>query len=229
MAEKKETTKKPDSGLCGALVSAQAEFTSVVKAASANITASREYNYATLDDTIDMLRPILAKHDLAFVQEVQAIDGGPMGECITTIIHKTGAGHTARTVCGGLAGSPQDFGKAITYAKRYGLSATFGISLEDDTDGDVQAYETEADYTSHEPLIYPEGDEGVIDYVGYGDEVIKTVETFKSRVEYMAFAAANKEGIEGLKEGQADVYEQVKARIKTIVTKLPQALPKGDK
>lgn len=98
--------------------------------------------YAPLETVINTVKPILAKHGLSFIQST-----GSEGESIivtTMLIHESGEylessplilpAHQARKG-GGKEFNAQGAGSAITYARRYSLSAMLGIASESDDDG----------------------------------------------------------------------------------------------
>jgi hypothetical protein len=90
--------------------------------------------YAPLPDILTMARPLLSKHGLSVIQS----PGGD-GQHITIstlLMHKSGEWIelepltlTAEKL------TPQGAGSAITYGRRYTISALLGISSEDDDDG----------------------------------------------------------------------------------------------
>jgi len=95
------------------------------------------YKYVTLDDILNMLKNILPKYGLGFVQFPETIDG--KDGVTTTVIHDSGEYITARyemdaTPVKG-TNITQQKGASITYTRRYALAAIFGIASEEDTDG----------------------------------------------------------------------------------------------
>lgn len=121
----------------GAFAKAQAEFPTIAKTKSATIPTkaggSYSYSYADLGDIIDAVRPILVEHGLAFAQSaVTALD--KIG--IETRIYHT-SGHVE--IFGPLylpaGGDARAAGSAVTYARRYSLTAALGITSDEDTDG----------------------------------------------------------------------------------------------
>lgn len=117
-----------------ALVKAQAEFEPLSKSAS-----GYGYKYVPFDAIISATRPILAKHGLAFVQlPTRAQASGVVG-LTTRLIHASGqwledtAEYPVPDV--GRSNDAQAYGAAITYARRYALSALLGLATDEDTDG----------------------------------------------------------------------------------------------
>lgn len=94
----------------------------------------RTYRYATLAGVWAAIRPALLAEELAVVQ---TCDGGDRDELrlTTTLFHKSGQ-WIAGTIAMHLPGqTPQAYGSALTYARRYGLAALLGIAVDTDDDG----------------------------------------------------------------------------------------------
>ena len=95
------------------------------------------YKYLTLEAIIDYVKPILARHGLFYVQMVGSTENGNIG-LTTRIIHESGewmesAASIPLTDMKGVNKS-QAAGAAITYLRRYSLTALLGLA-ENDTDG----------------------------------------------------------------------------------------------
>lgn len=115
-----------------ALLAAQKEMPAVEKTAKANYGM-----YATLDHLIAKTRPVLNKHGLAVVQFPAVSDlGQPL---LRTILVHGATGQMLEADMPLLLPDDkkgmQALGAAITYARRYALSAALGIAAEDDDDG----------------------------------------------------------------------------------------------
>lgn len=90
--------------------------------------------YAPLSDILSIARPILSKHGLSILQSPS---GDGQNVTVTTLItHESGEWIESEplTLKADKA-TAQGAGSAITYARRYALSAMLGISSEDDDDG----------------------------------------------------------------------------------------------
>lgn len=127
---KSETTKE----LFAALVRARTEIATVNKD-----KAGYGYKYATLDNVLNMLKDVLPKYGLGFIQSPETIDG--RDGVTTTIIHSSGEFISTRYE---LEPTPvkgtnitQQRGASITYARRYSLCSAFGIATEEDLDGNA--------------------------------------------------------------------------------------------
>ena len=122
--------------LLKAMVEAAPEITALPKTKQAY-----EYYYATLDSLIDMLRKVLPKHGLWFIQSPTTIEDSI--ELKTRIIHVSGEWiedsimFEKADLRQGRPNDTQKIGAAITYFRRYALAAMFGIASDEDTDGTV--------------------------------------------------------------------------------------------
>lgn len=123
--ERSESIKE----LAAALAAFQAEVENVKKDSTNPFFKSK---YASLENIIDTVRPFLAKHGLAFSQ----LPSGE-NELSTTLIHKSGEWLSATAKINPKDTSPQAQGSAITYMRRYALSALLGLATEDDDDGNA--------------------------------------------------------------------------------------------
>ncbi|MBR5007839.1 MAG: ERF family protein [Methanocorpusculum sp.] len=117
------------------LVKAQAEFPTLPKDKS-----GYGYKYTDLDTVISTVKPILAKHNLGFMQMLTNLDGR---SAITTRIFNSSGEWIEDTtplpdVAMAKTNAAQNLGAAITYMKRYTLCAMLGISSDEDVDGNAQ-------------------------------------------------------------------------------------------
>jgi hypothetical protein len=87
---------------------------------------SHHGRYATLPAILDVIRPILAEHHLAVFQPMTP-DG-----VRTVFVHTNGAMIDAGLYPVAGSNNPQAQGSAVTYARRYALSAALGVSGVDD-------------------------------------------------------------------------------------------------
>jgi hypothetical protein len=114
---------------------------SMVKAQKEFVTLPKDkegygYKYTDLDTVITTVRPILAKNNLGFMQSLTMIEGRPG---ITTRLFNTAGEWIEDTIAlpdiaMAKTNAAQNMGAAITYMKRYALSAILGTSSDEDTD-----------------------------------------------------------------------------------------------
>jgi len=101
------------------------------------------YKYTDLDTIITNIKPLLKKHNLGFSQLLKTVDGKNGVE--TIVLHTSGDSLSAFVeipeIQVGKANNAQNVGAAITYFKRYALSAVFGISSDEDVDCSTQIME----------------------------------------------------------------------------------------
>jgi len=87
--------------------------------------------YADLGAVVDAIKPALKNHGLWFSQVSYDIEHAASIE--TVIIHSSGEWLSTGIVSVPVSKSDaQGFGSALTYARRYSLSAAFGVAPEDD-------------------------------------------------------------------------------------------------
>ena len=118
--------------LSAALVGLIADMPTALKDASNPHFKSK---YATLDSIWSAVRPVLAKHDFALIQRTEPAGEGVMLE--TLLIHSSGnfiSGRLFMPVAAAQKGNPHATGAALTYARRYGMSAMLSIITDEDDD-----------------------------------------------------------------------------------------------
>ena len=121
--------------LAKALATAQGEMTAASKDATNPHFKSR---YATLASVWDAIRGPLSRNGLSVSQVLETPETGPGVIVRTLLIHASGQWIGSRYVMP-IADklTPQAMGSAITYARRYALSAIVGIAPDDDDDGNA--------------------------------------------------------------------------------------------
>ena len=131
------TDKKPEPNAVACLAKAQGQLKNIEKGTDNPFFKSK---YASLDDVLDVVRPVLAKNDLALFQGIVHHDNNAYLQ--TRILHLDGTVFQddgvplEMEVKGGTA--MQRLGSCITYARRYGLMAALNITSKDageDNDG----------------------------------------------------------------------------------------------
>jgi hypothetical protein len=125
--------QKSDSikNIAKALAAFQSEVKNPVNTADNPFFKSK---YAPLQDILNLVRPLLSKHGLSVLQ-IPSGDGEKI--IITTLLmHESGEWiETCPLILKPDKPTAQGAGSAITYGRRYSLSAVLGISSEDDDDG----------------------------------------------------------------------------------------------
>lgn len=91
--------------------------------------------YADLAEIRDTVMPTLTKHGLGIIQFTRVTDLGFF--LVTRLIHTSGQFIEGEFPLPVDVNKPQSLGSAITYARRYGLSAICGITADEDDDGNA--------------------------------------------------------------------------------------------
>lgn len=122
----------PSSQLLKAYTAAWHELSTVTKDAS---NPHLKVKYATLAATLDVVRPVFARHGLALLQAPGEIVNGNL-RILGVLIHaESGESLTFTTdVPMGDAPTPQKMGSASTYGRRYQLQAIGGLTAADEDD-----------------------------------------------------------------------------------------------
>ena len=122
-----------------ALSAAQGEFPPIPKSRTVTVKTrtggNYEFAYAPLDTILQCVRPALAKHGLALVQSVERSDGSEF--IVTRITHSSGEFIQSSVEIMGHGTTPQEYGSALTYARRYGVTMALCLASEDDEDGNL--------------------------------------------------------------------------------------------
>lgn len=119
-----------DDSLVAALARAQAEFPPIQKNHTNPHFRSR---YADLSDVLGAVRPVLAKHGIAVVQQCRW--SGDQYELVTALLF--GKDRIESCLPFPVDAKPQDMGSRLTYLRRYALAALVGVAAEDDDDGNA--------------------------------------------------------------------------------------------
>jgi len=122
--------------LAAALAKAQGAFTPVTKSKTAQVRSDKgnySYTYSTLDELIAATRPALSANGLACIQHART--DGQRVVVVTELLHTSGQRLAFPEISLPAGGTPQAVGSALTYARRYSLSASLGVAAEEDDDG----------------------------------------------------------------------------------------------
>ena len=126
------TSDVTPSSLAEALAAFQSELPPIGKANTAN-TGTYSYSYADLADISRAVMPLLGKHGLSFTS-FPTLDEGGRFVLRYTLRHASGESDSGSYPLPA-NGSAQQMGSAISYARRYALSAVTGIAPDEDDDG----------------------------------------------------------------------------------------------
>lgn len=117
--------------LAKAFVAFQADLQPVTKSATNPFFKS---SYAPLNEVMESIQPLLAKHKLAISQFITNLNGESALQ--TVLIHESGQSleYPPQPLLL-VKNDPQSQGSATTYARRYGIMAVLGAVADDDDDG----------------------------------------------------------------------------------------------
>ncbi len=96
------------------------------------------FRYATLDKILDMARPVLAAEGLALFQPISTNEKGGL-VLVTRLLHRSGEWMETSIPLPAPGGDPQSFGSAVTYLRRYAVTALLGIASDEDDDANRAA------------------------------------------------------------------------------------------
>lgn len=164
----KATMKK----LITALIAARQAIAPIPKE---GVNPFHKSKYVTLDAIVNAVTPILSQHGLAIVQLTKADEAGRF-VLITQLWHTEGESlesvyilpHLAECSAPGSKTNPnQVMGSAITYARRYAITALLNIAADEDDDGSSRHTPT--------PTAPPVTDGNVIEWGKYTDPATGTI------------------------------------------------------
>ncbi len=132
--------------LATALAKAQGELKSALKDSSNPFFHS---NYADLASVWDACRKPLSENGLSIIQTLDKTETGTMLE--TTLLHASGQFITSTLKITPKDETSQAIGSAITYARRYALSAMVGVCADEDDDGEAAMGRTKVKPAAQQP------------------------------------------------------------------------------
>lgn len=136
------------SSLAAALAKAQADFPPIPRDRTVTVRTRTggeyKFSYAPLDTIMEKIRPTLKANGLAFLQCLN-------GEFLTTtLLHSSGEWMESDPMpVKVVEPGSQAMGSAITYARRYALTALLGLVTEDDDDGNTADGNAVDDASTH--------------------------------------------------------------------------------
>lgn len=137
MSAQKPTEPARHESLAAALAAFQAELPSVGKDNTATVPTktggSYTYKFADLSDVSRAVLPAMALHGLSFSSKPTLTDNGHF--VLAYVLRHDSGEEDAGTYPLPTGGTPQSVGSALTYARRYVLSAMSGVAPDEDDDG----------------------------------------------------------------------------------------------
>ena len=120
--------------LAAALSKAQGEMQAAIKD---KINPFFKSSYADLGSVWDAARPVLSKYGLCVMQTTEINSDGSKIIMVTTLAHTSGQWVKSFLPLNPAKNDSQGIGAAITYLRRYSLSAIVGVVCDNDDDGET--------------------------------------------------------------------------------------------
>jgi hypothetical protein len=120
--------------LASALSKAQGEMQAAIKD---KVNPFYKSAYADLGSVWDAARPVLSKYGLCIMQTTEIVPDGSRIIMVTTLAHTSGQWVKSYLPLNPSKNDSQSVGAALTYLRRYSLSAIVGVVCDDDDDGET--------------------------------------------------------------------------------------------
>lgn len=121
--------------------------------------------YAGLPSVLEVILPILHKHEL-FVSQSPISEDGRVG-VRTTITHISGKSMSGEFTMTLAKNDPQGAGSAITYARRYALVSMLGLNVDEDDDANAASTPLAKKPTGTKNVLYEQDKTTVSDELGF--------------------------------------------------------------
>jgi hypothetical protein len=120
--------------LAAALSKAQGEMQAAIKD---KVNPFYKTSYADLGSIWDAARPVLSKYGLCIMQTTELNNERNQTIMVTTLAHTSGQWIKSYLPLNPAKNDSQGVGAAITYLRRYSLSALIGVVCDNDDDGET--------------------------------------------------------------------------------------------
>lgn len=206
-----------------ALAKAQEKITSPPRNREVEVVSKRTggrytFKYATLDSIIDHVRPSLTENGLWFTQTLESGDNGKY-RLVTTLLHSSG--QTIRSETPLLVedgGGNQAFGSALTYMRRYSLTAMLGVAADEDDDAntaDGNTVESQKDCTGKSgatKAAKPKADKATADMKAESERIKKGIDDCANLGNLNAYMVSEKNTLAKVKEASDTAYDFLMVR-----------------
>ena len=153
--------------LAAALSKAQGEMQAAVKD---KINPFFKSSYADLGSIWDAARPVLSKYGLCIMQTTEIAPDRNQVIMVTTLAHTSGQWMKSYLPLNPSKNDSQGMGAAITYLRRYSLSAIVGVVCDEDDDGETAVGRGR----NQKPQAPPQPQQGTIEKVGKTEIIAMT-------------------------------------------------------
>jgi len=201
--------------LATAMAKAQAEIKAALKDSK---NPHFKSSYADLTSVWDACRTALTKNGLSVVQNPNYEGDEEWLE--TRLLHASGESISGRYPLRPQQQTPQGYGSALTYARRYSLAAMVGVVADEDDDGNAASQRG-----NYEPPARPapKAEDKTAAAKSYVDEAIKAIGTLTDATSLNAWVDANKTKLERLR----DVYDEGSRQVSGAILETRKALMRG--
>jgi hypothetical protein len=209
--------------ISAALSKAQAEM----KAATFNkVNPHYKNKYADLAAVLEAIRQPLVSNSLSITQTTEVREGGLV--LVTTLRHASGQWISGEYPLP-MAAKPQDLGSALTYARRYSLSAIACIASDEDDDAETaRAAGQVASMPKPKSPVKPQAVAAPVDpatgecspheitaadAVTWGGLLVAAINAAKDEAEIGDWLAKNSAGLEALEGSASKIHARIMDRI----------------
>jgi len=206
--------------IAAAMAKAQTQIKAAIKDTKGQV-GKGVYKYADLASVWDACKAGLSANGIAVIQKPDFDTNGVMW-LETLLLHSSGDCITGRYPLRPTQDTPQAYGSAITYARRYSLSAMVGIVTDEDDDGAAGSRRDSHDEPPSRPVA-PTVEERQAAAKSYVDEAIKAIGTLTDAAGLNAWVEANKSKLERLR----DVYDEGSRQVSGAILEQRKALMRG--
>jgi ERF superfamily len=141
--------------LAASLSKAQGEMQAAIKD---KINPFFKSSYADLGSVWDAARPVLSKYGLCVMQTTEILPTGIV--MVTTLAHISGQWMKSYLPLNPAKNDSQGIGAALTYLRRYSLSAIVGVVCDEDDDGETSVGRGKNNQVQHPPRQNDQGGSG---------------------------------------------------------------------
>lgn len=138
-----------------ALIKAQKEMENIRKDGIMRVQGRPDRNYATIGSILTPIKAALLANDISLLQPLMHTNGESF--LYTNLKHSSGEYINSRVI---MYKSPdtsdQDFGKSVTYARKYAAMAAVGVAPDEDDDGQSQQEKPQYQSTSSDKITEPQ-------------------------------------------------------------------------
>lgn len=208
--------------LAAALAKAQSEVKAALKDSK---NPHFKSSYADLTSIWEACRTALTKNGLSVVQRTDFSDADVWLE--TMLLHSSGQSIAGRYPLRPQQQTPQGYGSALTYARRYALAAMVGVVADEDDDGNAASAKSNGAMDHPPPRVHspaPPADrianDGKNKAIEWANNAHHALAKMKTMVELNAWLAKHNVTIDKLKDVVPDEFEALNDKINVTADRM---------